>query len=143
MISTTWRRGRGFSHGILKISETADDIEHAGFFYGKLIQFLRHIITMSEDQVKCIRNSPAYCDFFPDWFTECDDYLYESRVVHELEYRVMRSAISADVDYELRASERNSWSWEQYLKLTSDPMSMTWLEIKCLRDDEIERVHSG
>ena len=45
--------------------ETADDIEHAGFFfYDNLIQFLRHIITMSEDSVKCIRNFPAYCKFF-------------------------------------------------------------------------------
>ena len=65
--------------------ETADDIEHVGFFDDKLIQFLRYIITMSEDQVKCIRNSPAYCEFFPIKYTGCDDYLYESRVIHELE----------------------------------------------------------
>ena len=97
---------------------------------------------MSEDQVKCIRNSPRLLRVFPIKKTGCDDYLYESRVIHELEYRVVRSATSADVDYELRASERNSWSWGQYLKLTSGTMSMTWLKIKCLRDDEITRVHS-
>ena len=36
--------------------EAADDVQHAEFC-GKLVQFLRHIAIMSEDQVKCIRNS--------------------------------------------------------------------------------------
>ena len=71
-------------------------------FCGKLVQFLRHIATMSEDQVKCIRNSRVCCEF-SDWvqvaMTACTNP--ESLV---------RSAVAADGDYELRAPERNSWS---------------------------------
>ena len=62
---------------------------------------------------------------FTDWVTGCDVHLYESRVAHELEYRVVRSAVAADGDYELRAPERNSWSCAQCLKLNSGTMSVT------------------
>ena len=49
---------------------------------------LRHIATMSEDQAKCICNSRVCCEFV-GWVTGCDDNLNESRVAHELEYRVV------------------------------------------------------
>ena len=54
---------------------------------------------------------------FSDWVTGCDDYLYESRVAHAFEYRVVRSAVAADGDYVLRVPERNSWIGAQCLKL--------------------------
>ena len=56
-------------------------------FCGKVVQLLRHIATMSEDQTQYICNSRGCCEFV-SW----DDHLYDSRVAHELEYRVVISS---------------------------------------------------
>ena len=50
---------------------------------GKLVQLLRHIATMSEDQTKCMCNSRVCCGFV-GWVTSCDDCLCKSRVAHEV-----------------------------------------------------------
>ena len=60
-------------------SMRAEIIDHVKERQDSLVQFLRRIATMSEDQVKCIYNSRVCGEFF-DWVTSCDDYLYESKL---------------------------------------------------------------
>ena len=47
-----------------------------------LLQFLRHIAIMSEDQTMCSCNHRVCSGFF-QLGTDCDDYLYGSRVAHD------------------------------------------------------------
>ena len=73
---------------------------------GKLVQFLRHIVIMSENQIN------AWPILVLSWvsvgvqvaMTTCTNP--ELQVAHELKYRVVRSARTGDGEIELRAPEK-------------------------------------
>ena len=65
-------------------------------FCGKLVQFLRHIATMSEDQAKCICNSRVCCEFVQVAMTSCTN-------------PELLTKWNTSCDHELRAPKRNSW----------------------------------
>ena len=86
-----------------------------------LVQLLRRIATMSEDQVKCIYNSRVCGEFFLNGLQSCDDYLYESKLwsndrIHTQALSEERTGDHGDLkrcsrigipscDYELRARD--------------------------------------
>ena len=85
-------------------AEAADGVEHAEFVW-KLVQFLRYIVIMSENQIH------ACPILVRSWvsvglqvaMTTCTNP--KLQVAQELEYRVGRPAGTADAETELRAPE--------------------------------------
>ena len=99
-------------------------------FCGKVVQFLRHIATMSEDQVKCICSSRVYCECV-EWVTGCDDYMYESRAAHELEYRVVITSCAPEIKLVDLSSVSQAQQWYDECDAVR----------RCHGDDETARVH--
>ena len=71
-------KGRGFSHGILEISWDSCWCLTRGVLCGKLVQFLRHIAIMSENQTNVSCNSRVGGSV--GWNTSGDDCLHQSKV---------------------------------------------------------------
>ena len=82
-----WRRPREWEDVdslmlFWKSAVAADGVEHGGVCVGSWYSSCGTLPSWVRTQTKCICNSRFCCEFV-GWVAGCDDYLCESRVVHE------------------------------------------------------------